>query len=229
MSNRQLVTASLVLSVMASGCATVMPMAFSENAAAPPAAGKVTFLMTLTSRNVYKPSYQPKLLVVNVERPNASDSKDRFNFKMDDSGRAESEAPQTGNNYLIRMQLDQGEYLVRGFTSFNHGFLINATFFAPLHGKLQVVAPGVYYLGHVDTTVRERVGGEFTAGAPIPLIDQAVSGASGGTFDVSVTDGWQIDGPRFLAAFPGLRQIAVRKMVLPPFDRAAAQKWWETN
>jgi hypothetical protein len=77
--------------------------------------------------------------------------------------------------------------------------------------------------------VRERVGGELTAGGPVPLIDQAVAGASGGTFDVAISDRWDIDGPRLVMAFPGLRQIAVQKVILPPFDRAAAQRWYDTN
>src|SRR2546430_12996643 len=46
----------------------------------------------------------------------------------------------------------------------------------PLHEELTVTQPGVFYLGHVDATVRERTGGEFKAGPSIPLIDQAEIG-----------------------------------------------------
>ncbi|MDB4983094.1 MAG: hypothetical protein JWM82_3846, partial [Myxococcales bacterium] len=102
-------------------------------------------------------------------------------------------------------------------------------FFAPLHAPLHVAAPGVYYLGHVDAAVREGVGNELKAGVSVPLIDQSIAGASGGTFDVAISDQWTIDEPLFRNAFPGLDGVPIQKMILPPFNRAVAQKWWQDN
>jgi len=78
-------------------------------------------------------------------------------------------------------------------------------------------------------TVRERQGNEFKAGASIPLIDQAVVGASGGTFDVEISDQFATDEALFRDKFVALKDIEIRKAILPPFDRAKAQKWWEDN
>jgi len=94
---------------------------------------------------------------------------------------------------------------------------------------VNATTPGVYYLGHVDATVRERTGNEFKAGAPIPLIDQAVAGASSGTFDVAITDRWTQDESLFKNKYPALKKATINKSVLPAFDRDAAQKWWEAH
>ena len=44
-----------------------------------------------------------------------------------------------------------------------------------------------------QATVRERTGNEFKAGPSLPLIDQAIAGASGGIFDVDISDRWDTD------------------------------------
>ena len=125
------------------------------------------------------------------------------------------------------MQLDPGTYAIQGLTCLNRGFLINAFFFAPLRESLQVSGPGVFYLGHVDAIVRERVDNEFRAGPVAPLMDQSVSGASGGTFDVTISDQWERDRTEFVAAFPALKAASIQKAILPAFDRVKAQRLWE--
>jgi hypothetical protein len=185
--------------------------------------------MTVSLKNDFKPSYQPKLIVVNVEKAEVKDSNDRINFTMDDKAKNETDSKTVGNEYFLRMELEKGKYVIRGFTSFGRGALIMGTFFAPLHAELEAAGPGVFYLGHVSATVRERQGEEFKAGGPIPLIDQAVVGASGGTFDVEVSDQWEKDEANFRRKFPALSGVTIQKAILPPFDRAKAQKWWEAN
>jgi len=228
MSFRPVAAAAIAAVLYSSACATVMKMPYAKGAP-PIEPGKALFLMTATLRNVYEPSYQPKVLVINVEREGATEAKDRFNFKMDDEGRQENESLEVGNNYLIRMDLGPGTYVIRGITCVNNSFLVHAVFFAPLHERLVVTGPGVYYLGHIDATVRERAGGEFRAGPPAPLIDQALAGASGGTFDVTISDRWEIDRARFGMAFAVLRGVGARQAILPPFDRRAAQAFWEAH
>lgn len=212
------------------GCATPTKMAFGEdaqNAAAAPA--KPVMLMTANFKNKYRPDYQPKLLVVHVERPDAKEAKDRINFTMDDKARMETGKPETGNTYLLRMELPPGRYEIVGMTSRSGIFPVAGSFFAPLHVPLEVTGNGVFYLGHVSAVVRERQGNEFRAGAPIPLVDQAVVGASGGTFDIEIGDALASDEPLFRERFPALKEAAIQKALLPAFDRARAQKWWEEH
>ena len=222
---------SLVITtaVVLSGCATRTKMAFEDDAERLTQSSKPVFLMTATLKNAYRTSFQPKLLVVNVERPGAKDAADRLNFTMDDKAKNETDTPQAGNSYLLRMQLDPGQYEIVGLTSMSRSFPINGFFFAPMHSSVQSNRAGVYYLGHVEATVRERQGNEFKAGPSIPLIDQAVAGASGGTFDIAISDQLASDEASFRAKFPALKGIEIQKAILPPFDRALAQQWWEAH
>lgn len=219
----------LTAAVLLTGCATRTKMAFENDTDKVTEKSKPVLLMTVTLKNAYKPSHQPKLMVVNVEKPEAKDSSDRLNFTMDEKAKVESDNPNVGNNYFVRMELDPGAYKVVGMTSNSTGFLINGFFFTPMLSDLAVKGPGVYYVGHVNATVRERSGDEFRAGSPIPLLDQAVVGASGGTFDVSITDEFSKDEALFRAKFPALKDVKITKDILPPFDRAKAQAWWQAH
>jgi hypothetical protein len=204
-------------------------MAFEDEKQVVNEAGNPIFLLSVTIKNTYRSSYQPHLVVANIETPGATDSSGRFNFKMDDKGKNETDKLPDGNSYLLRMELAAGTYEFVGVTSLVHSFPVNGWFYTPIHAKIIAAEGGVYYLGHVDAVVREREGTEFRAGPPLPIIDQAVVGASGGTFDVEIKDALAADEPVFKAKFPALAQVQIKKALLPPFDRAKAQQWWEAH
>ena len=229
MKSRLLAFFAVSAAILLSGCATRTPMAFENDADRLTEKSKPVFLMTATIKNTYKTSFQPKLLVVNVEKAGAKEAADRINFTMDDKAKQETDSAATGNTYLLRLELEPGKYEIKGMTSLARTFPIQAFFFAPLHAPLESKEAGVYYLGHVNATVRERQGTEFKAGPSIPLIDQAVAGASGGTFDVAITDEFATDEAVFRAKFPALAGVTIKKAILPAFDRAKAQAWWEAN
>ncbi|WP_342617089.1 hypothetical protein [Rhodoferax sp. GW822-FHT02A01] len=215
--------------VMLTGCATRTKMAFESDDGKLTEKSKPVFLMTATIKNTYKTSWQPKLKVVNVEKANAKDATDRLNFTMDEKAKAESDDPAIGSNYFLRLELDPGNYEIVGMSSLASTFPINAFFFAPLHAGITVGEPGVYYLGHVNATVRERQGDEFKAGPSIPLIDQAIAGASGGTFEIEVIDDFVKDEALFRSKFNALAGVKITKALLPTFDRAKAQAWWQAH
>jgi hypothetical protein len=185
--------------------------------------------MTATIKNTYKTSFQPRLIVVNVEKQEAKEAADRLNFTMDDKAQNETDSADIGNSYLLRLELEPGRYEIRGLTSLGRSFPINGIFFAPIHSAMESKDPGVFYLGHVSATVRERQGNEFKAGPSIPLIDQAIAGASGGTFEVEITDEFATDEGAFRSKFPALAGVKITKAILPSFDRAKAQQWWEAH
>ena len=222
---------SLVLltsTLLATGCATRTKMAFEDESEKLTATSNPVFLMTTTVKNTYK-NYQPKIIVANIEKPGAKDADGRLNFLIDNAAKIESDNVSTGNTYLLRFQLPPGEYNLVGMLGFATSFPIRGTFVVPLHSTIQAGASGVYYLGHAEATVRERVGTEFKAGPSIPLLDQAISGASGGTFDVAFSDQWDAYEKTFRAKFKALEGVEVKKSILPAFDRAKAQTWWEKN
>jgi hypothetical protein len=229
MLSRFLSCAALVGAVLLAGCATPTKMAFGDDREAASATAKPVMLMTVNFKNKYRPDYQPKLIVVHVERPGATEAKDRINFTMDDKARMETGNAEAGNTYLLRMELPPGKYQIVGMSSRSGIFPFTGAFFAPLHVPLEVTGNGIFYLGHVNAVVRERQGNEFRAGPPIPLLDQAVIGASGGTFDIEIVDAQASDESLFRERFPVLKSASIQKAVLPAFDRARAQKWWEEH
>jgi hypothetical protein len=229
MKNRISFYVFLLVFALLSGCATRTKMAFESDDERLTESSKPVFLMTATLKNRYRTSFQPKLLVAHVEKSGAKDVADRLNFTMDEKAKSETDSPEVGSTYFLRIQLEPGRYDIRGLTSLGRSFPVNGYFFAPLHAPLEASRPGVFYLGHVAATVRERQGDEFKAGPSIPLIDQAIAGASGGTFDIEISDRFSTDEAIFRSKFPALKGVEIKKSILPPFDRAVAQKWWEAN
>jgi hypothetical protein len=210
------------------GCATRTPMAFSEGTPQAVKADKSVYLMSVTLKNSYKTSHQPKLYAVNVEKKNTGKSGDAINFSIDDKAREETDTV-NGSTYFLRMELDKGEYLLEYMNSVSSSFPIHGGFTTPLVSTIVAGTPGVYYLGHVDATVRQRRGNEFKAGPTLPLVDQAIAGASSGSFDVDISDQWAQDEAKFKGKFPVLTSVSIQKNILPAYDRTAAQKWWETH
>jgi hypothetical protein len=229
MKSRSFVLAALVVAFALAGCATPTRMAFQNNAERLTENSAPVYLMAVTIRNTYRTMFQPRLLVVNVEKAGGKEVTDRLNFTMDDKATNNSVSDEIGNRYLIRLMLEPGRYEIRGLTSLARSFPINGLFFTPMNSSVESSGTGVFYIGHVTATVRERQGNEFKAGPTIPLIDQAIAGASGGTFDVVISDEFATDEEAFRFKFPALAGVTIKKAVLAPFDRAKAQQWWETH
>ena len=219
----------LVLAALLGGCGSIRKMAFADDAATWTQTGKSVLLLTVNVKNSYKTSFQPKVLYVHVEKRGAQDDADQLAFKLDDKAKMESDDPATGNNYLMRLELDPGTYELRNLSTYAQKFLVTGYYYVPLHAEIVVDKPGVYYLGHVNATVRERQGDEFRAGPSFPLLDQAIAGASSGSFDVEFMDEFAKDEALFRASFPALAGVTITKSILPQFDRAKAQKHWEMN
>jgi hypothetical protein len=198
-----------------------------------PAAGskptKPIYLMTVTLRNTYVPAYQPKLQSVRVQKKTDTEYPTVILFQADPLAKTETDSPAIGSTYLLRLELEPGEYSILGLNSVGQSVFVNGNFFTPLQVRVVSSAPGVYYLGHVEATVRERKNDEFRASGSIPVQEQRLVGAFGGTFDVEITDRWEADGPAFFAKIPALNGVSIQKEIMSPFNRASAQRWWEKS
>lgn len=224
MTMRWFAAALLAGAAALSGCATRVAMPLERDAELPQAEDRAVFLMTATLRNRLKPRYQPKLETVQVER---TDGSGRLSFSVDDKARAETDHEAQGNHYFLRLTLAPGEYEITGLGSTALVFPATGHFYTPVYSPLKVVGPGVYYLGHIEATLRERGKGEFPAGSAIPMFDQLVVGALTGSFDIRILDSFYRDESAFRNRFPSLKDAKIEKAVLPPFDRAKAQAKWE--
>lgn len=222
------ILAPLILLAALTGCATTQQMPLQAPAEKLDTA-KSTFLMSVTLDNTCRDRFIPWLRTVQVVRGGVDSKEKPVLFKMDSTGVHYYDNKNQPPKFLVRLQLEPGTYTIRGVDSTARAFPINGTYFTPLHAPLTAGKAGVYYLGSVHANVRERKGDEFKAGPTTPLIDQGVACASTGTFDVSVTDAFDVDMALFNKAFAQLNGARVEKALVPAFDRAVAQKWWEQN
>ncbi|MBN8480527.1 MAG: hypothetical protein J0L88_02930 [Xanthomonadales bacterium] len=216
----------LAVLALVSSCASIPYMPLGEESASLDRS-KPLFLMSVAVRNDYKPRWQPRILTVVLEKPGATGNAERFAFRMDSAGTIPSESG--GSIHLVRFPADAASTIVRGFNAMASAFPIHGFYFLPVHAELTDVGSGVHYLGSIKAAVRERGDDEFRAGAVIPLIDQAIAGASTGTFDVEIVDAYDTDVALFRNAFPALRDVEIRRSVLPRWDRARAQLFWDQN
>lgn len=225
---KRLFLALLVLATaVLTGCGNMRKMPFQSEAEQVPPDAKPIYLMTVDVRNAYKPRYLPMVRSVHAVRRDEAGKEEVLTFSMDSKGIYYGEDDDQPPRFFVRLQLEPGAYTLRGMSALGRAFPINGSFYIPLHAPLHAHGTGLAYLGAVSATVRERQGDEFRAGPPIPLIDQAVAGASTGTFDVVVSDRFEEDMAVFRKLFPALTQREVGKAILPPIDRAKAQAWWE--
>lgn len=216
----------LTLAPLLFACAS-NSMVYSDSEPAPKAGGGAVYLMTISLKNLYAPKYQPNVSRVVLEGPGAGKEPEEMDFGIDDKALVEPESAENGVRYLVRMQLKPGKYRLLGARGLSQGFLINGRFFAPMHMDFEAVADGVFYLGDVTGINRERVGEEFRSGSVIPLMDQAVTGYAHGTFDINVSDRYDLDMKLFRERFPNLGQQEVTRQILPAFDRSRAQTYWD--
>lgn len=214
----------LALAVLA-GCASApfMPLAESDPK---PEASPPLYLMSVVVRNEYKERWQPRILNVVLTRTEAGKTESRV-FRMDDAGVVAAKTEGGHTTYLVRLRAADSFNTVAGMNAMASAFPVHGFYFVPLYASLGADGPGIYYLGSVQATIRERKDNEFRAGPVIPLIDQAVAGASSGTFDITVVDQFEQDMALFRAAFPALTGAPVVKKLLPPWDRSRAQLEWE--
>lgn len=211
------------------GCANMRPMAYGPDAdAVKDAVKQPIFLATVTVKHPFKTYYLPKLIAVRVVRGDGKADGDLIGFRPDDPARDEMDNDTDGNRYFLRLPLDSSkQHSIKELTFLASKFPLNGFFGLPLNADLAASGPGVYYLGHIEASVRERKDNEFRAGPVIPLIDQSITGASSGTWDVTIEDRWATDEALFKKRLPALVNAQITKKILPPFDRARAQREWE--
>jgi hypothetical protein len=76
----------------------------------------------------------------------------------------------------------------------------------------------------VEAVRRERKEDtELRAGPLFPLLNQAVTGFSGGTFDVTIRDAYDDDLARLRKVYPALGKLEVSRAVLSPWRKPSDQ------
>lgn len=214
-----------ILGLFLVGCANMTPMAVNKQTKNIDANAKSIVLMTLDLGRPEASRYTPHPIAVTFTKKDGQGTKVSHSFTVDsDAGELDSTVH---NKFMFRFGLEPGKYEMATITGDANAFPFHGFFVLPLLMEINVTPKSVTYVGRVTALMRPRVGDEFRAGSVIPLLDQSVSGVSGSTFDVTVQDLAKEDIAAFKSTFPSLADITIQTELLPPFDRAKAQAWWE--
>jgi len=212
--------AFLLFAFMFVGCATVRPSALNQNVKAIDISQESIAIFTVKVANKYKPSYQPKVMYVFVWQ-NDKEGNKKYSFKVDGEYRKiENEY----NEYIISFQLPPGKYKLRELFAQSGIFPVRGTFSIPIYSTFEIEANKIIYLGHIEAYVKKRTrDDELRAGLVIPLIDQAVVGASGGTFVIEINDLFKNDIELFKIKYHYLSDYNIENRTLSPWKKPSKE------
>ena len=104
----------------------------------------------------------PLPIIVKLTKINAENKEETINVAVDkDAGEAVN---QSGNSFLIRIELPPGHYQLHSVVGRASAFPLNGFFNIPFLLETDLPANSVVYLGKIHANLRPRVGDEFRAG-----------------------------------------------------------------
>lgn len=128
---------------------------------------------------------------------------------------------------LVSVKLAPGKYDLSKLVGVARGFLINGMLDFSVKSEIEIAPQAVVYLGHVKLVNKERISKDDQAsGGALPLIDQAVSGFSGGTMSVSLFDRYEQDVSLFKDSFPVLKGVDI---VRSPIKQMVIRRAYNSN
>lgn len=190
------------------GCTSVNPMALETKSGALQLTSKSAGLFTLRTSNQYKPGYQPSVNFIEVIPQGNGKA---VTFRVSKPHRHEKNQ---FFEYLISVDLPPGTYKVGYVAGQSNKFLIYGSFRFSIEASFELPPNAVVYLGHVNMVNRKGNKGEKKSGSIFPLIDQAASGYSGGTFDISISDRSDTDILLFEKTYPQLGKYIIMKSIM---------------
>lgn len=176
--------------LLLSGCATVKDPAISTKIKSIDTTNESIGFITLKISNTKNRGYQPNVGNVFIC---TKDPKNRVKFAFNVLD-PYSSAKNQFNEYIISFQLKPGDYILVNLSAHSGLFPVMGTFIVPMDKQLTISEHKIIYFGHVDATIVDRTSDDqLRAGPVIPVLDQAVTGASTGTFVVDITDRYDDD------------------------------------
>jgi len=178
-------------------------------------------IFTLRTTNQFRPSYQPKVTLVCVKSETGENKV--INFKVD---QPYAKRKNEYFEYIISVRLPAGSYRLdgrvgsdlackpAGVQGVGGTWPMKGWFAFPIEGGFDLPPNTAVYLGHVEMVNRKAKNGERRSGGKIPLIEQAVSGFSESTFDVTISDRSEKDIPLIKQAYPFLEDHEIRKTIM---------------
>ena len=221
---KRMIFALVALTAILVGCASPQQMAFDRKATAIDTSTKSVVLLTIDVSRQDDSRWQPEAKILGLSRNGGKEAEDRLTYPLTN----DDDRFQVGNSNLVmvRMALEPGEYQLGQIWGMASAFPVHGYFSIPMTGSLKVAPKSVTYAGQIKAVMRPRKDGEFRAGPPTPILDQAISGMTRSTWDVEILDAYSKDIAFFEERFPAVKTVKVEKSLLPPFNREAVQKAW---
>ena len=218
--------ASLALGLLAlGGCATKVPMAVDSETKALDLSDKSVLMLMVDIGRSEKSRFVPEPYFLNI---GVLDKDGKFTEgkiqSMDGDGEFEINDDKT--RYLFRIPAPEGKTNLPNIYGQAKAFPLVGQFSLPVGLDVPVKKGSVIYLGRLEAVLRPRTDKEYRAGPVIPLIDQAATGLSSGTFDIKLVDRSAEDFPMIRKAYPALANTPIETMLLPIPDRSYFDRQW---
>lgn len=194
----------LFIALGISGCATSMPL--TKNTTELNITKKSITIMSLKISNKYVPSYQPNVRIVTILQNGRTSAKVRVEETYN---KVEGEF----NEYLLSFQLSPGRHKIGEIMGGSGIFPFVGHFKFPMDAEFELASNTITYIGHVEMVNRERKNGEPRSGGIFPLLDQAATGFSGGTFDITVSDNYVKDINYFKDKYPSIGEYEIKSNI----------------
>lgn len=158
-------------------------------------------MMSVNMNNEYRPSYGATRLGVVVHKVKSDDARSVIMV---------SETVADGKtDAVLAQQVAPGSYSIKTLYGGSFKFPIVGSIDFSVNAPFEVSSKTVVYLGHISLVNREKLDPDDQAtGSAIPLIDQAVSGFSGGTLQVSLMDHFDQDTATFKREYPAFQNAS---------------------
>lgn len=209
---------SVIVSLLGlSGCMTVKEMPLRSDVTQLDMKTESIVLFSARIMNDVYHRYQPKIITAVIVPEGAKEYSQWLSFKPQ-APYAESDIGV--KEYLLSANLAPGKYKIKEIRCMASAFPFNGLCELPMNAEVKIDQPGqMLYLGHVNATIRERKENEMRAGPVIPLIDQAATGMSGGSFDVVFEDRYETDTERYRKTYSAIQNSSIQKAVFPAWVR----------
>lgn len=217
---------------LATGCASEIrkPLPLTRETSALDLQKESIALFTIKTSNQYKADYQPYVANFSV-RTNDGKEKQETHLFLGGVGltakppKPYSKVEKQFNDYLLSMSLPAGKYKLSYIGGWSHSGIIRGYFAIPVFADFELAPNKIVYLGRIEAMLRERKNdGELRGGSVFPLIDQAATGFSSGTFDINIYDNYEKDVSLFKDWYPVLDRLTIEKAVLLPWKQPTEEE-----
>ena len=204
-----------------SGCMTVKDMPLRSDVEQVELKNESVVIFSTRIMNDVSRFYQPIIITAVIVPEGATKAAQLLSFRPKEPF-SQSEAG--AKEYLLSANLAPGKYKLQAIRCLATVFPLIGSCELPMNVPIKIDQPGqVIYMGHINAVIRERKENERRAGPILPLIDQAVTGMSSGSFDVIIEDRFASDVERYRKTYPAIRNASVQKALFPAWVRPMQQ------